>query len=460
MTGLFDLDEGFYGAITAEMNRRGEWITPYYNGSPWFEKPILTYWLAKPALALFGDQFGPRLPNVLCTLATYALVGWFARRRFSEDVAVLAVLVIGSSLLMAGPGRMMLTDPALVLCLTGAFITFWESLVRDPRWRVATAALLGLSVLAKGPVGLILFVPLAVFTFWREPELRPRFRGWWLVGTVVLALVIASWYLPAYLVNRDVFVQKFLIEQNLERFTGGDKAHTLGGFASLVFFLPILLVGMLPWSLWIPKSLTRTGGVPLANAALNRYLAAWAIIVFAFFTISGAKLIHYIMPCVPPLAILVADRLIAKKGTLTPGLLRAAVVWTLVMTLITNGGFYAWYRSSGQEEAHALARRVAKTGENVAVYQMGRREASMGTGGTRLKETSLPSLYLYLNRTALDTDDLTALVLAKKPMWVITRKGRFSPEDMQRIEASGQSLESFPTNHSDPQFELYRMDHR
>src|SRR5262249_44035004 len=54
LTGLFDLDEGFYAAVTAEMNRRGEWITPYYNGQPWFEKPILLYWAAKPCVALFG----------------------------------------------------------------------------------------------------------------------------------------------------------------------------------------------------------------------------------------------------------------------------------------------------------------------------------------------------------------------------------------------------------------------
>jgi 4-amino-4-deoxy-L-arabinose transferase-like glycosyltransferase len=62
MTGLFDVDEGFYGAVVAEMNRRHEWITPFFNGQPWFEKPILVYWLAKPCMMLFGPNFGPRLP--------------------------------------------------------------------------------------------------------------------------------------------------------------------------------------------------------------------------------------------------------------------------------------------------------------------------------------------------------------------------------------------------------------
>ena len=51
MYGLFDIDEGFYGAVVAEMNRRHEWLTPYYNGHPWFEKPILLYWVSKPLVS-------------------------------------------------------------------------------------------------------------------------------------------------------------------------------------------------------------------------------------------------------------------------------------------------------------------------------------------------------------------------------------------------------------------------
>jgi len=73
--GLFDLDEGFYASVTGSMIRHHEWITPLYNGKPWFEKPILMYWLAKPSVMLFGTEVGPRLPSVLCTIALYAIDG-------------------------------------------------------------------------------------------------------------------------------------------------------------------------------------------------------------------------------------------------------------------------------------------------------------------------------------------------------------------------------------------------
>ena len=209
LTGLFDIDEGFYAAVVAEMNRRGEWITPFYNGQPWFEKPILAYWLAKPMLAIFGDMIGPRLPSVLSAIGCYLLVAWYARRRISEGAAAWSVAILGTSLLFIAVGRMMMTDMPLVLAFSAAMLTFWESLVGNPRWRLLTAGLLGIAVLAKGPVALAFFVLIAGWTYYREPDLRPKFRGQWLLGTLILVAVIGSWYIPVYLANGQTFVQKF-----------------------------------------------------------------------------------------------------------------------------------------------------------------------------------------------------------------------------------------------------------
>ena len=138
--GFFDLDEGFYAAIAREMIRRHEWITPYYNGQPWYEKPILIYWAVKPAMMLFNSEFGARLPSVLATWATIALAAWFARRRLAAGTALIAPLVLASSLLVVGVGRLLLTDPLLVLCLSATLVCFWESLVGDPRWRAVAGA--------------------------------------------------------------------------------------------------------------------------------------------------------------------------------------------------------------------------------------------------------------------------------------------------------------------------------
>jgi 4-amino-4-deoxy-L-arabinose transferase-like glycosyltransferase len=459
--GLFDLDEGFYGAIVAEMNRRGEWITPFYNGKPWFEKPILTYWLAKPCLALFGDMIGPRLPSILCTVATYGVVAWFARKRFGEAAAQIAVLILASSLLVVGAGRMMLTDPPLLLCLTAAMLTFWESLVESPRWRLATAALIGFGVLAKGPVAAILFALVAGWTYWREPALRPKFRGQWAAGTAILIAVVVAWYKPAYDANGRLFVDKFLIEQNIGRFTGGDQAHTLG-LASLPLYIPILLIGMAPWSAWLWTAWPRRPEAaapdsPIAREDLGdagrRYLAAWAAVVFVFFSISGAKLPHYILPVFPPLAILLGIRLQER-----PWALRLGAAMSVVMCLVANLGFQFWYDRSGQREAHALIRYVRNAGGDVALYQLSRRKRDRGTGKPTLQETSLPSLLMYLDKNALDTDKFEEILAHPGPILIFTRKGRIDiPTDSVTAARAHRRLEIVTPTHPLENYALYRL---
>lgn len=126
--GLFDLDEGFYAAAAREMLRRGEWVTPLYQGHPWFEKPILLYWMAIPSIAAFGEAVGPRLPSVLCSAGTLLLVFAAARRWLGEASGRTSLLVLGSSILAVGAGRMMLADPPLILFLSAALLLFWASL--------------------------------------------------------------------------------------------------------------------------------------------------------------------------------------------------------------------------------------------------------------------------------------------------------------------------------------------
>lgn len=464
--GVFDLDEGFYAAAAGEMLRRGEWVTPLYNGQPWFEKPILLYWLAIPSIAVFGENIGPRLPSVLCSLGTLALVFWSARRWLGNDAARTSVLVLGSSLLAVGIGRMMLADPPLILFLSAALLLFWASLVDPARrtaWRTGAAACLGLAVLAKGPVAGLLFLAIIAATFWREPALRPDFRGGWPAGALVFAAIVSSWYVPAYLANGSVFVEKFLIEQNVGRFTGGDAAHTIGGPLNWVFYVLILLVGMLPWSLWVPVSWPRrtaTGD----GEAFRRYLGTWALVVFVFFSLSGAKLPHYVAPAIPPLAILVGARLALRRPERWPV---GPAVACLAVGLLVHSAFVLYYGGGRvgsldvpgfHQEVHDLVRWVRDREGAVAVYQMSRREADRGTGTTRLRETAHPSVFFYLRRNALDTDDLEALLAAPKPLWVLTRVGRFSQADLQRLETSAdiERVSPFPTRF----YELYRLTDR
>ena len=457
------------------MNRRGEWVTPYYNGAPWFEKPILLYWMAKPAVAIFGDMIGPRLPSVLSALGCYLLVAWYARRRLSEAAATWSVAVLSTSLVFIALGRLMMTDMPLVLAFTAALLTFWESLVGNPRWRLLSAGLLSVAVLAKGPVALILFALIAGWTFWREKDLRPRFRGQWLLGTVILAGVIASWYVPAYLANGDLFVQKFLIEQNIGRFTGGDKAHTINAAWAYFLYIPVILIGMFPWSIWIWSAWRGSrfaasdqstisasnveGGMENQTQAFHRYLWAWAIIVFLFFSISSAKLPHYVLPVFVPLAMLLGSYFAVKWPLKSQWTLMPVVAYTTLLAVLANTGFLWWYLQSGQAEAHTFARYIRENSlhrvpRKVAMFQIGKQEGRRAAGTLKLQETSLPSFQMYLNANVLETD-LASEVIEKNSHWLFTRKGRITDE--VRTEFGRLSHWLRPIGPTGNNFELYEV---
>lgn len=446
--GLFDLDEGFYAAVVSAMLRTGDWITPHYRGSPWFEKPILLYWAAAPFAKLLGAAWALRVPSVLATLGTYAICAASMRRNAGETPARWTWIVLGTSLLVAAVGRMMMTDALLVLFLTGAFLAHWESRGGSLRWRLAAAASLGFAVLAKGPVALLLFAPVAALVCWREPRLRSGFTGGWVAGALVFAAVVSSWYVPAYLANPDSFVQKFLIEQNVQRFAGGDAAHTVPAWLWLPYYPAVLLLGMLPWSLYAFKAWPG----PAKENAYERYLALWFGVILLFFTVGGSKLPHYILPAAIPLGMLIARRLGRKEPSGVPW---GAVATSVILAALLNAGF-VWYYSTGQREAHRLALQAGPLALPLVTYQMGRREKALSVGKAKPMETSLPSLEYYADRIVLEAETLDEL-RAKAPALVLTRVGRIDADDERVLRDLGWSLT--PLEKSPPEhFRLFLLD--
>jgi 4-amino-4-deoxy-L-arabinose transferase-like glycosyltransferase len=468
--GLFDLDEGFYGAVTAEMARRGEWITPYFNGSPWFEKPILLYWLARPCMQLFGDMIGPRMPSVICSLLLAWTIFKLSRPVIGLSGALASVLVCATSLLMVALGRMMMTDMPLIVAFTAAMLLLYRSTTDRPQWRWAVGACVGLAVLAKGPVAILLTVGVLIWTYWRQPELRNGLNGGWHWAILACLAVISTWYVPCYLANGEVFVQKFLVEQNLRRFQGGDTAHAVPWPMSWLFYPLILLLGMAPWSgkFWQARPWTLA---PSDSRNFLRFCSGWAFVVFAFFLIGSAKLVHYIAPAVPPLAICLGSFIASRHFRDEDGIMQdPAPTWSFLQPfaitafcqfVIANAGFLAYYYGAfgndSHAEIHALAKMCRGKGAEVAVYKLSRQSADQGTGKLQLQQTSHPSVVMVVNQNVLDLNELSQLESAQTPLWVITRTGRISINDENRLGERGRFLRRVPTAPMQ-HYELYRLE--
>lgn len=418
--GLFDLDEGFYAAVVADMMRRGDWITPTLNGVPWFEKPILAYWLAIPSVQLFGEAVGPRLPSMVCTCLTVWVLFRFVRRHAGEDVARITALVYATNLLVVGLGRMMMTDAPLVLCLTIAVTALFDMgsgtlPASFARW-LGVGAAVGLGVLAKGPVALILFGGVFIVSTIVVPALRVLWKGWWPLGLIACLAILATWYVPCYLVNGQVFIQEFLVEQNFGRFAGGDKAHGVPWWAHPFYFPLILLVSFVPYiafglrSLKQPLSLDATA----SNRDFLKFVVVWCAVPLLFFTISGTKLPHYILPAVAPAALLVSVSVLRSR----PGWPweRIALGWSGAVLVLAQGVFTLDWNNR-MREVQSLAKLASTYKAPLVVYKMG------GSGetslSTNLRPTSHPSLSFYVRpRMLAVTDDVSQM----GPCVLLTRR--------------------------------------
>lgn len=409
--GLTDLDEGFYGAVVTDMLRRQDWITPTYNGVPWFEKPILSYWLAMPLVSVWpASEFAARLPSVLCTLGTAFVLFRFAKKHFGIEAARLTALVYTGSLLVVALGRMMMTDPALVLCLTLAFTTFYDSLAESkPNLKLVTAAMLGLGVLAKGPVALVLFGLIVAIAYWRLPDLRPQFKGPWLLGTAILLAIVATWYVPAYLANKDTFIQKFLIEQNIGRFQGGDVAHTVPWYLNGPYYIVIAALAFAPWIVSAYKSGVHKLNFGSGNPHhLRVYLWIWALVVLGFFTLSKTKLPHYALPAIAPLALLIAESVVHRHPSRKPFKFwfTVSAAWSAFVLVLANVAFFGYW-SKSFSEIQAIAKSLRGKPEPVAImWSINHKTPEIKLS---LDQTSHPSFFFYYGRTAtfVDSPDQT-----------------------------------------------------
>lgn len=302
---LFDVDEGAFSQATLEMFERGDFLSTYLNGQPRYDKPILVYWLQAAGVALLGpSEWAFRLPSALCAALWAWLVYAFAKRRYGEDRALFAAVLLSTSLGVHIIGRAATADALLNCLLAASMFAAWLHLSTGRRrWLYATHAAIALGVLAKGPVAIL--VPFATtFLFCGlKRDLKTWARAVFDWRALLLFLAIAApWY--AAILSREgwAFVQGFFLKHNVARFGGPLQGH--GG--SLLYYFPVVLLLSLPYTALIVPVAARVR--ELWRDELHAYLLLWFGFVFVFFSLSGTKLPHYLLYGYTGLALLMAAR--------------------------------------------------------------------------------------------------------------------------------------------------------
>jgi 4-amino-4-deoxy-L-arabinose transferase-like glycosyltransferase len=305
---LVPTDEGRYAEMAREMVATGNWVTTRLNGIKYFEKPPLQVWMNALTFELFGlGEWQARLWTGLCGLFGVAAVAFTGNRLFGPGVGRNAALVLGSSVLWAMLGHINTLDMGLSAMMTLALCALLlaqhddASAAEQRNWMLWCWAGMALAVMSKGLIGIVLpGAVLFIYTFvardwaiWKRLHIG--------AGLLVFFLITTPWFVLVSLDNPE-FPHFFFIHEHLQRFTS--KIHHRAG--PLYYFLPILLLGMVPWLGVLVQGVLQ--GVRNAPGAFQpkKMLLVWAAFIFFFFSISSSKLPSYILPIFPALALLLA----------------------------------------------------------------------------------------------------------------------------------------------------------
>lgn len=334
--GLTDRDEGRNAEAGREMFETGNWVSPTFNYEPRFAKPVFVYWLMSLSYHAFGvSEWTARLPSAVFGVGLILMQYLFLSTLRGPTVGLLGALMLLLNIEIIGLSRMALTDSVLMFFTTASLYGFWLGMRgtgAQRRWLWLFYIGMAVATLTKGPVGFL--VPLVTVVLYLA--ITSRWRQFWetgypVAGTLALIALAAPWYVVMWTIHGQEYLT---IAQ----------AHTVGRFLSpmeghsftILFYIPVLLLGFFPWSGWLPfawyqayKSWREARGerlkaseqeapaqsspdpVPLTSSLpapreLEWFAAAWVVGVFVFFTLSSTRLPHYIGPLFPAAAILAA----------------------------------------------------------------------------------------------------------------------------------------------------------
>jgi 4-amino-4-deoxy-L-arabinose transferase-like glycosyltransferase len=336
-------DEGRYTEIPREMLASGDFVTPHLNGVLYFEKPPLYYWLNAAALTLPGrPEILCRLAGVFFGLAGIGLAWGLGRSIGGPRVGLVSGVVLGSSPLWIALSRATIIDMTLTFFLSATLTCFWLAQTKDQGDRgerclwYGMFAAAALATLAKGLIGFV--IPGAVIFFYLLFARRWRLllRVPWVGGVAVFLVIALPWHVLAAKRNPD-FLWFYFVHEHFQRYATPEAERQ----APFWFFAAILALGLLPWSGVLPAAarLFRRGTGLLRERPGLIFLACWAGFVFLFFSASQSKLVPYILPAMPPLAVLIALALATDENTeenrrLRPWVRVGGTVGALVLAML------------------------------------------------------------------------------------------------------------------------------
>jgi 4-amino-4-deoxy-L-arabinose transferase-like glycosyltransferase len=307
---ITDSDEAFYAEAAREMVEGNDWLTPHFNYEERWQKPILYYWFTAAAFAATEPlELMARFASALSGIGL-VLLTWNAAKRMWDTAlgSWLAGAIAATCYGYFAMARAALPDLPLAFFITA---TIWASLRATDRheplqmsWAALAGLAAGFGFLTKGPLGLVVPAIVLLPIWWRE-RARVVFRAPDVIVALVMFVIAGlPWYVVMWVVHGNAYLQSFFVADNLERFA----TTRYNGIRAVWYYVPILIGGLLPWTMFAAVLAWRP-----ARAVLQRQrmlsdvewrLVIWTLAPLLLFTISIGKQPRYILPVLPPIAMM------------------------------------------------------------------------------------------------------------------------------------------------------------
>jgi 4-amino-4-deoxy-L-arabinose transferase-like glycosyltransferase len=308
-SGLAHPNELLYAESARDMYERGDWLTPYFDGKPRLNKPILYYWFILAAYHVLGPSLlAARLCSVLCGAIGVVLLYLTGRTLFDRATGLFAAAIALTTWGYALYARYAMTDMALTMWITAAMYGFIQIQIRcqarpeavpQRRWVMAFYVILGLGFSTKGPPALFPLLIAAVYLLWtRQGRLARRlFLSW---GWLIFLLIATPWYILMFILHPDILLAVTHMEV-VARSTG-----QLSDAEPVWYYVPLMFGYFFPWSILFPAAIVsyrwwRLDAAPHAG----RLVLCWFGILFVLFSLIRGKNPQYILPTLMPLAIII-----------------------------------------------------------------------------------------------------------------------------------------------------------
>ncbi len=350
---LLDVDETRYVDMSVDMFNKGDFSTLYLNGKYFFEKPPLFFWVESFFFFIFQNfnEAIARIPIALSAIGAVFTLYFASLKMLSKKYALFAALICATSLEFIILSKVAILDMLLASLITISiycgFMTFFVLEKNKKYFWYLFYIFCALALLAKGIPGVLIPFGVMFFSGIYTKKIKSFFKiEYFLPGLMLFFLIMLPWHITMLKTHEQLFFDEYIIKHHILRFLGSSVIHR---DRPLLFYLPVILWGFFPWifsfiSLLIEKisdKITKKQNLKKENLFIRLNIIA-SIFILIFFSISGTKLITYILPIYPFLSVILASYwLDGKTGKMSRAFKISAQIFNFLLLFCGFSAIFA-----------------------------------------------------------------------------------------------------------------------